>query len=287
MAANPEFACRTRSREGAIRGINLPMLRLEAADVFFSESGLTRSVSEMAVHPDRDLVLMRLSAAPDGARSTIPWWNEEDRDWRGELGEIAGYGLTEAGHVGELRFAVEEIVDQTDRDYYVNGRGESGACGGDSGGPLLVRRPDGHVNVLGVLRAGSASCVDIDAYVRLDLVDDWLQATVGEPEPASGCDGDWRACFSNSAVGCSAGSLEAEPCGEDRRCGFDEIAGDNGCLEPTVETCGGVSSQGYCEGPVAVRCAQGTIISTDCSACGEGCVRSPSTGNAECVLAAH
>jgi secreted trypsin-like serine protease len=56
----------------------------------------------------------------------------------------------------------------------VDGGGLTGACGGDSGGPLLARRQDGSFEVLGILSVGSRTCRGIDVHLRVDTQLRWL-----------------------------------------------------------------------------------------------------------------
>lgn len=92
--------------------------------------------------------------------------------------ELAGYGLTEAQTAGQLTFLVETVTEANTREVVVNGFGQSGACEGDSGGPLLVRGLDGTLGVLGVLSRGSISCRARDVYTRVDNVRDWIGSVV-------------------------------------------------------------------------------------------------------------
>jgi secreted trypsin-like serine protease len=55
--------------------------------------------------------------------------------------------------------------------------GKTGACVGDSGGPLLGKTMDGRIEVLGLLEAGSASCTGEDFYTRLDRLKSWEPLT--------------------------------------------------------------------------------------------------------------
>jgi hypothetical protein len=93
----------------------------------------------------------------------------------GMLATLVGYGLTEDDGLG-VRLFVQEPIVEIDADFVtVDGDGRTGACVGDSGGPLLVRDEQGHHRIAGVLSAGSASCLGIDLYQRLEAVRDWLE----------------------------------------------------------------------------------------------------------------
>ncbi len=89
------------------------------------------------------------------------------------LVELSGFGQTDDGATGR-RFAVEAVSVVNDASISVSGAGVSGACAGDSGGPLLTRNESGDVAALGILSQGSPDCVGTDRYVRLLGVLDWL-----------------------------------------------------------------------------------------------------------------
>jgi hypothetical protein len=92
---------------------------------------------------------------------------------------LAGVGLDEDGGRGELRFVAERVSAASDASITVDGHGESGACSGDSGGPLLELGARGIARVLGVLSVGSESCNGRDVYLRLDSQRAWLEAVLG------------------------------------------------------------------------------------------------------------
>jgi hypothetical protein len=104
---------------------------------------------------------------------------------------LAGVGSMEDGRRGELRFVQERIVAIDPQSITVDGRGLSGACNGDSGGPLLRTSRAGLLQVIGVLSKGAASCRGLDIYLRLDSVSAWITETLGPAqEPADpACNG--------------------------------------------------------------------------------------------------
>ena len=142
-----------------------------------------RAVSGVAntFNPMLDAMLIELE--PDAAtRALAPiamWRGPIDDRWVGTLATLAGIGKTESGTVGELSFATEEVLAVSADEITVDGMGRSGACIGDSGGPLLVAAEDGRARVVGVLDLGSSDCVGIDIYIRADRLSDWVQQVVG------------------------------------------------------------------------------------------------------------
>ncbi len=96
-----------------------------------------------------------------------------DDSWIGARVELAGYGVVDSGDAGILSFATETIARLEPDHVVVTGQGESGACVGDSGGPLFGTTPDGRVRVLGLLDDGAASCLGLDRYTRVDRIADW------------------------------------------------------------------------------------------------------------------
>ncbi len=90
------------------------------------------------------------------------------------LGVIVGFGLDAELMLGARLFALADVMGE-DASYYSTSPGPaSGACIGDSGGPLLWRDETGVAVVLAVLSSGHASCRGEDHYTRLDAVSDWL-----------------------------------------------------------------------------------------------------------------
>ncbi len=207
------------------------------------------------------LPLARLaSAAPRLSRATV-------------AGLVDADGLRNA-----VGFLTEAVV-QLDADYVaVDGRGKTGACSGDSGGPLLVRDDSGRVAVLGVLSKGEASCRGVDYYARVDTLRVWVEEVVGAlPEPRQSCGNltDVGRCFDDQAVWCESGELTARLCGTGS-CGWSPLRGGFRCNEGPV--CEG-DDAGRCEGDRLVECASGKRIEM---ACADGCGYDPRSGDARC-----
>jgi len=202
--------------------------------------------------------------------------------------ELTGYGLTEQGDFGALRFLVEQIADASPSWLTVDGFGRSGGCEGDSGSPLLVRE-NGAPVVAGVLWGGSLTCLHEDEFLRADAGDigPWIRRVVGAAltdVPASHECGGISAggrCLYGSALWCDAGRLMAEPCRDDQVCGWSAQDAGYRCVAPGGP-CPGVDDIGECDKGQVVRCVLGQTQTTACSACG-ACRVSGETGVPYCT----
>ena len=98
--------------------------------------------------------------------------------------EIGGYGETRSDERGRF-FTSLPIISISDLTLAIDGRGLTGACGGDSGGPILTLNMRGTPVILGVLRGGSDDCVSRDNYVRLDVesIREWLEEQISMTWP--------------------------------------------------------------------------------------------------------
>jgi hypothetical protein len=202
----------------------------------------------------------------------------------GMLVQAAGFGATESGDSQGLEFIVSSVAELDELDIVIDGSGTSGACGGDSGGPLLIRDGNGAVRVLGLLTAGSASCLGRDRYARVDGLRTWAETWVTLAEPSFAC-GDFPSegvCASGSALHCVDGALTADVCAPGTTCGWSDADSRMACIALDADPCHGVGSLGACEGNVALRCERGELSADDCGTCGAVCGRAPATGAVEC-----
>ena len=172
----------------------------------------------------------------------------------------------------QLRFLVESIVSVDSDAITVNGFHRSGACEGDSGGPLLVRGTTGEVRVIGVLSAGSASCLALDLYSRLDGLEDWIMgiagAPIAEPQPCASVSSAGR-CLYGNALWCEDGMLRTSFCASGSRCAWNATDGGFRCMAARA-TCVDVDSIGVCRDDSAVRCIEGNESVEHCGPCA-GC----------------
>jgi hypothetical protein len=202
--------------------------------------------------------------------------------------QLAGYGVTETDAFGTRQFLTEMLVRLEDEWLVVDGGGRTGACAGDSGGPLLYRCGNGAPCALGVLSVGSSSCTGEDFFQRLDLVESWLMDHTGVPLPAQDapCGGvtPKGSCFGDLAVHCSADQkLQAQRCDEDRPCRWSDSASAFGCYGTPSDQCGDLTQIGRCDGARAQRCEGGTFEVVDCASEGLECRNDPSSGVATCL----
>jgi hypothetical protein len=251
-----------------------------------ADDALPLPVVERVAHPNLDVALFKVSASASASQlQPIPVAAI------GEIAlsidsvvELAGYGLTEAGDIRELRFLAERIVEMDERHFVVDGFGANGACLGDSGGPLLVRARSGAARVVGVLTTGATSCVGRDRYVRLDALAEWVSEVVGSlaaiDEACGGITDEGR-CLYGSAMFCDKGQLVAQPCAGGEACGWDGAARGFRCVEGGRSPCDGVDSVGACLDGVPSWCNAGILESQACG-CDDVCGIDGKTGGPRC-----
>ncbi|MEP7050520.1 MAG: S1 family peptidase [Pseudomonadota bacterium] len=266
--------------------IEPPLVRIAAGDD--SASFLLAPVLEARVHATRDVALLKVDLAraraedeaggAAGAESTpfaVPDFSALNATAGSaplSLGlavELAGYGLTEAGRLDELRFLVESIVNVDSDALTVNGFHRNGACDGDSGGPLLVRGSTGEARVIGLLSAGSASCLALDQYSRVDGLEDWLESIAGpsvaELQPCATVSSEGR-CLYGNAVWCEDDVLHTSFCNAGSRCAWSSAATGFRCVASSA-TCVDVDAIGVCRDDSAVRCLAAHDLVEQCGPC--------------------
>jgi len=226
-------------------------------------------------HPDRDLALFELEKDLGVEGGVIRLRREPLNDnWLHRTVFLAGLGSREDEAVGQLTFVQEPIAELTEQHVTVDGGDTSGACSGDSGGPLFAVREDGTVESIGVLSIGSSDCLGLDRYERVDTAVGWLEA-VRAAATADPCGNlDWvGACESNGPRWCATGQIQGQTCNKGEVCGWSLQAGGFRCVPEAEDPCAGVGSRGRCEDDVISYCNQGALRRTDCGACGLTCTR--------------
>jgi hypothetical protein len=219
-----------------------------------------------------------------GIEPIAPWSPADPPVAPGALLEIAGNGVSASGASGQLHFAVESAVTVDAVSVTMSNAGISGACSGDSGGPVLARAADGSVRVVGALSLGSGSCTGTDTYVRLDSVYDWVRATVGSAPPSiddcGGITAEGR-CFGTVAAWCESSRIAGSSCGSGTECGWSASASGYRCVPSGSDPCEGVDSVGGCREGSALVCGAGVVSRTDCAPCGQ-CRIDAQTGGPAC-----
>lgn len=200
--------------------------------------------TELTAHSTLDLLALRFSAADAtellARAEPIPIMRSQlGAAWLGTSVLLAGAGLAEDNSTGELRFTAESISDLDASSISVDGKGVSGACLGDSGGPLLARGSDGSARVIGILSRGSDSCKGVDDYTRVDAVNSWLGLSEAPPIDSPGC-GDLDAagvCQAHTAMWCRDEKLVVQACSATQSCRWNPDAGGFRCqpADPCTE----------------------------------------------------
>lgn len=267
-------------------------LELDQVRLANSEDAMTVVVDRVARHPTLDIGLLFLPQ--DASRELedfAPIGISDVVVAKGDLVQLAGYGSDGLTLDTTLTFAVEEVTAVT-KDYIeVTGGGFSGACEGDSGGPMLVRQDNGSVAVVAVLSSGHTSCRATDRYISMNLTVDWLRAQLPSVALEDGEDVECGSisaegmCVNDVAIYCEHEHIVSKPCGSRSSCGWDSAANGYRCTSAASDACQGIDSFGACSNGEAVTCEGGTVVVNPCEQCKDGeCVRAPTSGVVTCYV---
>ena len=222
--------------------------------------------------PQFDVAIILLSGDTTGAGITPIPANCETTSLRGQRVQAVGYGMTSAWDYSNTRrwWTVLTCDYESAYDYGVYGNRATGACYGDSGGPILLTKPDGNVYVMGDLSVGdSDDCLGHDYYPRTDYHCEFIQTYTGV-DPCAGETLQGR-CDGTTAIWCEADAVRTEDCAASGNvCGLDG-SGNYRCV-PAVDPCGDETFEGRCEGNTAIWCeydAVQTMVCPEGMLCGD------------------
>ncbi|MCP4603887.1 MAG: S1 family peptidase [Proteobacteria bacterium] len=236
------------------------------------------SIIRRLLYPQRDVMLLEIQKSDVLDNLSIqpiePWGDRVTDEWLGSFATLVGFGYTESGEIGDRLFLSEPIVEITPTTVIVDGKGESGACTGDSGGPLLLHDENGTIRIIGVLIQGSSDCLGIDIYSRTDVLDDWISSTIDNAmeNPCGTITAEGQCLGDGSAAYCENDRLVFDSCVTGSYCAFNVSANGYRCITFEEDFCMGIDELGTCQGQVAMRCRRGILYLKDCAACKQTCV---------------
>lgn len=144
---------------------------------------VTIPVSRTFLHPSagNDLMILELARPATQDFPNVQFLRVQESIPMSILGQqalIVGYGERENGQIGEKRYVREVVSNLGDPHIDVDGQGRTGACGGDSGGPMIGFTA-GFPQLLGALHQGDANCLGEDSYTRFDLAYAFIESSTG------------------------------------------------------------------------------------------------------------
>jgi hypothetical protein len=252
-----------------------------AEELRFKSGDFEATVVRQIAHESRDALLLQLDVQGDAPKPLLGFAGELGADWVGREVTLVGFGRDENGDTGRRRYLVEPVVEVTAQHVSVRGSEDSGACHGDSGGPLLSRSTGSVGQTIGILSRGATDCRGVDRYERIDQLGQWLSSEM-ERAAAAGCGAvdEEGACSGATASWCEDGKLRAQTCVDKQLCGYATGVGYR-CLDGEFDPCDGFGDMSSCRDDDIVRCDHGVLRSTSCGACGQHCALGPE-GNARC-----
>jgi hypothetical protein len=141
-------------------------------------------IVELRRHPTADIALARLATPAPARYARLPVLSRRARSRTGEPVELAGFGRRDAagatsGGRADSLTAIAVLADPGAPLVSVTTSGRSGACFGDSGGPVYARS-NARRAVLGVLSSGNPSCTGGDSYTSAPFFESFLAETAPE-----------------------------------------------------------------------------------------------------------
>ncbi len=104
---------------------------------------------------------------------------------------LVGFGLDDDDVLGTKRAVATRVLDLVGPEVQIGGMGAD-TCTGDSGGPALLRLPDGQWRLAGVTSYGAADCGEGGFYARVDNGLAWVEQTSGlDVTPCTDAEGTW------------------------------------------------------------------------------------------------
>jgi hypothetical protein len=104
----------------------------------------------------------------------------------GRLARYVGYGLSDGvARTGSgIKRETSQTIAEVQRTYIRIAANPHGACNGDSGGPLLMKRADGREAVIGVVSFGDDEhCLQSSYFQRLDTQLAWVDEQIAKYDP--------------------------------------------------------------------------------------------------------
>lgn len=215
---------------------------------------------------------------------------------------VAGYGATDPdfGGISDRRlYATIEMNFVRNSLFTTAGKGASGVCGGDSGGPMLVLEEGDPMNtgalpeaprvrlvgtLWGSILAGD-KCVNVDNWSRVDIYHEAILTLTGPTgvggESQCAEEGQTRCAREDGGRGtllrCTGGTLERVACATTQRpqgvCGLVAPNTWDCVSSPAEDLCGGLRPWGRCDAQVSEWCDadEARVKRRDCSECGQSC----------------